>query len=154
MYHWVKQIRRYRALQQYSAKTHEQAHETNLKDSWNASDHNINYLPQVITIQRSFLCFEIRELNLQALTQRRQNSVATCNLLPSSADLAVPLSSQSYAKAEFMWPQIRRDGTHPDTMFKDFRALLDNMQDATHHVTIYNGTWKFIEHKGHTKTYI
>jgi len=32
MSHWVEQIRRYGALQQYSAKRHEHAHETNLKD--------------------------------------------------------------------------------------------------------------------------
>ena len=34
---WVKQIRRYRTLQQYSAVGHEQAHKLNLKDGWNAS---------------------------------------------------------------------------------------------------------------------
>jgi len=49
MSHWAEQVCRYRALQQYSAKRHEQAHETNLKDGWNASNHNLNYLPHVIT---------------------------------------------------------------------------------------------------------
>jgi hypothetical protein len=44
MSHWVKQIHRYRVLQQYSAERHEQAYKTNLKDSWNASNHNLNYL--------------------------------------------------------------------------------------------------------------
>jgi hypothetical protein len=48
MSHWVEQIGRYGTLQQYSAERHEQAHKTNLKDSWNASNHNLNYLPQVI----------------------------------------------------------------------------------------------------------
>jgi len=43
--HWVQQIPWYAALQQYSAERHEQAHKTNLKDSWNASNHNLNYLP-------------------------------------------------------------------------------------------------------------
>jgi len=95
---WVKQIRRYGALQQYSAERHEQAHKTNLKDGWNASNYNINYLPQVVTFQRRILCFEIRELNLQALAQHQENSAAACNVLPSSADLAAPLGSQSYAK--------------------------------------------------------
>jgi hypothetical protein len=94
MSHWVEQIRRYVALQQYSAERHEQAHTTNLKDGWNASDHNLNYLPQVITFQRRFLCFEIRKLNLQALAQCRENSVATCKVLPPGADLAAPLGSQ------------------------------------------------------------
>jgi len=45
MSHWVEQIRRYRALQQYCAEIHEQAHKTNLEDGWNACNHNLNYLP-------------------------------------------------------------------------------------------------------------
>jgi len=53
-----------------------------------------------------------------------------------------------------MGPQYRRDGKHPDAMIKDFRALLDNMQDATHLVTIYNGTREFLKHKSRHKTYI
>jgi hypothetical protein len=71
MSHWVEQIRPHGALQQYSADKHEQVHKTNLKDGWNASNHNLYYLPQVITIQRRILCFKVRELNLQALAQRR-----------------------------------------------------------------------------------
>ena len=82
MSHWVTQIRRYRALQQYSAKRHEQAHKTNLKDGWNASNHSLHYLPQVITLHRRILCVEIGELNLQALAQRREHSVAACTVLP------------------------------------------------------------------------
>jgi hypothetical protein len=94
MSHWVEQIRRYGALQQYSAKRHEQAHKTNLKDGWNASNHNLNYLPEVITFQRRILYFEIRELNIKTCAQHRGTSATTCNVLPSSADLAAPLSSQ------------------------------------------------------------
>jgi hypothetical protein len=90
MSHWVEQIRRYGALQQYSAERHEQAHKTNLRDGWNASNHNLNYLPQVITFQRCILCFEIRALNLQAIAQRRGNSIAACKVLPSGADLVAP----------------------------------------------------------------
>jgi len=147
MSHWVEQIPQYGALQQYSAERHEQVHKTNLKDGWNASNHNLNYLPQVITYQRRILCFKIRELNLQALTQRRENSAATCKVLPSSADLTAALCSQSYAMPEFMGPQNHRDGKHPDAPITDFRALLNNMQDVTHRVTIYNGTRKFLKHK-------
>jgi len=154
MSHWVEQSCRYGALQQDSAERHEQAHKTNPKDGWNASNHNLNYLPQVITFQRRIVCFKIRELNLQALAQRPENSAATCKVLPSSADLAAPLSSQSYAKPEFMGPQNHRDGKHPDAMIKDFRALLDNTQDATHRVTIYNGMWQFLKHKSCNMTYI
>jgi hypothetical protein len=64
MFHWAKPIHRYGALEQYSAERHEQAHKTNLKDGWNASNHNLNSLPQVITFQRRIVYFEIRELNL------------------------------------------------------------------------------------------
>jgi len=151
---WVEQIRRYGALQQYSAERHEQAYKKNLKDGWNASNHNLNYLPQVITFQRRILCFEVTELNLQALAQRRENSAAACKVLPSGADLAAPLSTQSYAKPRFMGPQNRSDGKHPDSMIKDFRALLDNTKDTTHRVAIYCGTPEFIKHKSCNKTYI
>jgi hypothetical protein len=90
MSHWAEQVRQYGTLQQYSAERHEQAHKTNLKDGWNASNHNLNYLPQVITFQRRILCFELRELNRQALPQLRENSAGACNVLPSSADLVAP----------------------------------------------------------------
>jgi len=104
MSQWVEQVRRYLAVQQYSAERHEQAHKTNLKESWNASNHNLNYLPQVIKFQRRILYFNVRELNLQALTQRQENSAAACKVLPSGADLAAHMSPQSYAKPEFMGP--------------------------------------------------
>jgi len=88
--HWVQQIHHYGALQQYSAERHAQEHKTNLKDGWNTSNHNLNYLPQGITFQCHILCFEIRELTLQALVQRQENSAATCKVLPTGADLAAP----------------------------------------------------------------
>jgi len=154
MSHWVKQIRRYRALQQYFAERHEQAHKTNLKDDWKASNHHLNYLPQEITFQRRIFCYEIRELNLQALAQHWENSAATCKVLPSGADLAAPLGSQSYAKPEFIGPQNCRDAHHPGAKIKHFRALLDNLQGITHRVAIYSGTREFIKHKSRNKTYI
>jgi len=101
MSHWAEQIRRYGALQQYAAERHEQAHKTILKDGWNASNHNLSYLPQVITFQCRILCFEIRELNFEAFAQRRENSAAACKVLPSGA---APLSPQSDAKPKFMGP--------------------------------------------------
>jgi len=122
MSHWVEQIRQYGSLQQYSAERHEQTHKPKFKDGLNTSNQDLNYLPQVITFQRRILCFEIRELNLQALAQRRENSAAACKVLPSGGDLAAPLGSQSYVKPEFMGPQNRHDGKHPDAMMKDFRA--------------------------------
>jgi hypothetical protein len=141
-------------LQQSSAERHDQPHKTNLKDSWNASNHNLNYLLQVITFQRRIRCFEVRELNLQALAQCRENSAAACKVLPFGADLAAPLSHQSYVKHKFVGHQTRRDGKHPDAMNQFFRALLDNTQDITHCVAIYSGTRKFINHKSRNKTYI
>jgi len=94
------------------------------------------------------------ELNLQALAQHRENSAAASKVLPSGADPAAPLRSQSDAKPEFMGPQNRCDGKHPDTMIKHFRALLDNRPDATHHMSTYSGTWEFIKHKSCNMTYM
>jgi len=90
MSHWVKQIRHYGKLQQYSAKRRGNSNETYLKDGWNASNHNLNYLPQGITFQNGILYFEIGELNLEALAQRRESRAAACKVLPSSDDLAAP----------------------------------------------------------------
>jgi hypothetical protein len=39
-------------------------------------------------------------------------------------------------------------------MIKDFRALLDNTQDATHRMTIFNGMQEFLKHKSRNKGYI
>jgi hypothetical protein len=154
MSHWVEQIRRYGALQQFCAERYEQAHKTNLKDGWNASNHNHNYLLQVITFQRRILCFRIRELNLQALAQRRENSAANCKVLLSGVGLAAPMGSQPYVTPELMGPQNHCDGKHLDVMIKYFRALLDNTQGATHRMAIYSGARKFIKHKSRNKTYI
>jgi hypothetical protein len=54
---------------------------------------------------------------------------------------------------EFMGPQNRRDGKHTEALIKDFRAILANMQDATHHVTIYNGKREFLKHNSRNKMY-
>jgi len=96
----------------------------------------------------------MRELNLQALAQGWEKSAAACNVLPSGADLAAPLSSQSYTKPEFMGPPNRRDGNHPDAMIKDLRAILDKTQDAMHLVPIFSGTREFIKYKSRNKTYM
>jgi len=53
-----------------------------------------------------------------------------------------------------MGPQHCGDEKHPDTMIKDFRALLKNPQDATHRVAIYSGMWEFIKHNSRNRTYI
>jgi hypothetical protein len=115
-----------RALQQCSAKRHEEGHITILRDGWNPSNHNRNYLPQVLTFHCRILCFEIRELNLQALSQRWENYLATCKVLPSGTDLAACLGSQSYGKTELMRPQTLLDRMHPDGMIKDLRVLINN----------------------------
>jgi len=152
MSHWVEVIRGYQALQQYSGERHENVHETNLKDgSWNLSNYNLNYLTHVITFQHCILCFTIRDLILQALTQHRENSTATCTILSSGADLAALLSSQTYAKPEFMGPQNRRDGKHSDAMIQYFRALHDNTQNAMHCLTLYHGTREFIKQRVATR---
>jgi hypothetical protein len=68
MSHLVIDFRSYGALQQDYAERHEHAHQTNLKNGWNASNHNLNYLLQVITFQLRVLCFVIREIKFSALT--------------------------------------------------------------------------------------
>jgi acid stress-induced BolA-like protein IbaG/YrbA len=133
---------------------HEPAHKMNLKDGWNTFNHNLNYLPQVLTCQHRILCFEIRELDLQAIGQCRENSAAASYFLLFCADLSAPDGSQSYAKLAFMRPQNRGDGMHPDAMIKDISALLDNTQDVTHHAAIYSGTGECIKHNSRKKTYI
>jgi hypothetical protein len=50
--------------------------------------------------------------------------------------------------------QNHHDGKHSDAMIKDFRALLDNTQDTTNPVAIYNSTSEFIKYKSHNKPYI
>jgi len=89
---WAEQIPRYGALKSHSAKRTEQAHTTNLSDGWNASNHNPDNLPQVITIVHRILCIEIRELNVHTLAKRWEFSAAACIVFPYGADLAVPLS--------------------------------------------------------------
>jgi hypothetical protein len=94
----------------------------------------------------------IRELNLKALAQRQENSTARCKVLPSAADLPAPLSSQAYVKPKLMGPHHGRDGMHPANMIKDLRAFIDNMQDATHRLTLYNSTREFVKHTCGKKT--
>jgi hypothetical protein len=53
-----------------------------------------------------------------------------------------------------MGPQNRRDGNNPDSVIKNFRALLDNTQDAMHRVAIYNGPGEFLTHMSRDKMYI
>jgi len=154
MSQWVEQICQYGALQLYPAQRHEQAHQTNLKDGWNASNHNLNYLPQVITFERRILSIEMIEVNHQALAQRRENSAAASKVLPSSADLAAPLSSQSYTKLKFMGHQNSRDGKCLDAVINDIRDLLSNTRDTTHHVAIFSGTRECIAHKSRNMTYM
>jgi hypothetical protein len=154
MSHWVEQIHPYGTLQQHSAERHEQAHKMNLKDSWNTCNHNLNYLPQVITFQRRMLCLGIRELNLKAVAHRQENIAAACKVLPSGAHLATPPGSKDYAKPEFMGPRNHCDVHHPDAIIKDFRALPDNTQGGMHSLAIYTGTREFIKDESHNKTYI
>ena len=150
----VEQIREYGALQQYSAERHEQAHQTDPNDCWNVANHNLNYLPHVIAFPHRILCCELRELNLQTLAQCREHSTATGKVRTSGPDQAAPLCSQSYVKLELMGPPNHRVGKHPDAIIRDFRALLDDKQDATHRVTIHNAKREFPNHRSLNKALI
>jgi hypothetical protein len=121
---------------------------------WNAFNHILHYLPQVIAFQRRILCFDIRELNLESLTQRQMISATSRKVLSSASDLTVPLSLQPYAKPDFMGPQNSHDEKYPNTMVKDYRALLNNTGDVMHCVVIYRGTRELIKHKSHNMTFI
>ena len=154
MSHWAEQICWYGALQQYSADSYQEKLKTDLQDSWNTLYHNLNYLRQVISYQCCILCFKIRDLIPQTLTNRRQHSAAAYIILPYGADRAYPLSFQSYANPQFMGPRNRNDGKQPHAGIKDFRALLDNPLDATHRVAMYSSTRELIKHQGRNKMYI
>ena len=53
-----------------------------------------------------------------------------------------------------MGPPNCRDGTHPDAIIKDSRALIDKRQDAKHRPAKYRGTREVIKHKSRNNTYI
>jgi len=93
---WVKRCPCCGILRQYSAERHQHVHNINLKDGWNPSNHNVNYLPQVITFQHRICCLDITVLNHRALAPRRETTADRCNVLPFGAGLAAPLSSQSH----------------------------------------------------------
>jgi len=154
MSHWVELICRSRALQQYTAKRYCQLNKINLKGSWNAFNHNLNYMQQVITFQHRIRCLESRELSLKAITECQDNSAAACKVVSSGDYLAAPLSSQSYAKPEFIGPHNRWDRKHPDNMITDFRALLYNTRHAMYHVAIYSVRREFLKHISRKMTYI
>jgi hypothetical protein len=66
-FHCVEQIWCYGAMQQYCAERYEQPHKMNIRAGCKASNHNLNYLPQVVTVQWHILCFPFREINLEAI---------------------------------------------------------------------------------------
>jgi hypothetical protein len=119
------QIRQYGSLPQWSTESQEHAHKINLKDGWNSPNHNVNYLPQILSFHRHILCFEIRELNTQALNQ-------DCPKIerPSSKD----------PKLQFIGPQNQYSRNHPDALIKDFRTLLHLTKDLKQREAIYYGT--------------
>jgi len=153
MSQWIKQSHRYGDLQQPPAHRNEQLHTTHLKYHWNTSNHNLNYLPQLSTDQCRIFSFEASELNLQASAQCRTYSSASSNDLPSGADFASPLPSQSYVNHKFMGPQIYPDGKHPDTMIRDFRAILHTTEETKHRMVIISDAQEFTKQKRHKKTY-
>jgi hypothetical protein len=53
-----------------------------------------------------------------------------------------------------MGPQNRLDGQHCDAMIKIIRALLDNLQDTTHRVTMKNSRREILRDVSCKKIYI
>jgi hypothetical protein len=86
--HSVQQISLYQALQQFPPQRNTETHHMNLRDGSNSSNHNLNYLTQVIILQHRIVCIEVRDLNLQTVTQCQENRTAIWKVLSSAADLA------------------------------------------------------------------
>jgi hypothetical protein len=147
MSHFAAQIRLYGSLPQWSAEAHEQAHKANLKDGWNASNHNLNYLPQVITFQRRILCFGIRELNILALARRRERDAKNEEEPP-------PPLSPPYTKPRFIGPQAQKGKDDGDALIKDFGALLDSTEDPSQREALYNGVREIIKQRSSNGTYL
>jgi hypothetical protein len=152
--HWVEQISQYRALQQEFAKSHEQAHITKVKDGLEHLQLHSQLTPTSNHLSASHSLIQNRQAQspiscsaLRAQYCRLQRPLLRCGP-------GCPLVPQSYLKDEFVGPQIRRDGQHPDAIIKDFRGLLNNTQDVTHRVAIYCSTCKFITHKSRSKKHI
>jgi hypothetical protein len=53
-----------------------------------------------------------------------------------------------------MGPQNPRDAKHPDSAIKQFKALVNNTQDASHRVAIYTTTRGFNKYKSRNLKYI
>jgi len=98
----------------------------NHRDSWNPSNHNLNYPLEVITFQHCIPYIKNYELNHQALAQRRKDSIAACKFFLSGVDGAALLSLRSCVKLKFMRLQQRGDEKHPDGMITDFTEFLNN----------------------------
>jgi hypothetical protein len=102
MCHWVEQSLRYGAIQQYSVERHNEAYNRNLQDSWNTSEHNLNYLLQVSLFWRCILDMAISELDLDALAQCWKYHATPCNVVSPSADMTASLSSWPYVKYDLL----------------------------------------------------
>ena len=102
MSHWVEQICRYGALQQYSSMRHEQAHITNIRDGWNASNHNLNYLQQVSPFSIAFSASKS-----ESSISKPSSSVERSVLPPAKSSLPVliwlPPGAPSHLQSPNSW---------------------------------------------------
>lgn len=89
----------------------------------------------------------MRKLTLQALAQPRENSGATSKFLSFNANLAAPLSWQSYELPRYIELQSRHDENHPNAIIQHFKTLLDIMQDSINRLATFRSTEEYIKHK-------
>ena len=170
--HFTEQIRLYGSLPQWSAETHEHAHRANMKDGWNASNHNLDYLPQIFAFHRRVLCFEIRSLNLRSVERLRKDSDSDNN--PWQIETTIPdpssarqnphsaeglrtdsgnhrantatITGPSSASPLFTQPMLispQNDSKTPDGQMKHFGALVDST-DVVQRSALLNGTRDFL----------
>jgi hypothetical protein len=110
MTQWVERIHSSRPLEQSPTDSHKHAHILNLRDCWNAHSHHLSYMPPSITLQRSILCFKIREANLEFLAEHQEIGPTTSKILPSGADLTATQSSQSDSQGTLLGHPNFHDG--------------------------------------------
>ena len=139
MSHFAEQVRLYGSLPQWSAETHEHAHRANLKDGWNASNKNLDYLPQIFAYQRRVLCFEMRGLNRQAVQGSDDHHLAG-----KTATIAGPSTASPFTQPMLISPQ--NDNKTPDGQLKHFGALVDSI-DVVQRSALLNGTRDFLQRR-------
>jgi hypothetical protein len=122
---------------------------TRLKNLRSTASETTNHVPIII----SSLSF------LSLLFLSSSQSTISLRLLPPYAprnETSIFVASYGSCSARSLDPGFppHRDGKHPDTLIKQFRALLHNSQDPAHRVGIYSGMRELIKYMRRNQTFI